>query len=235
MRGTLFLDEVGELPLAMQAKLLRVLQEREYEGVGDPRPRKADVRIVAASHRDLKQDVVAGRFRQDLFFRLAVFPLEVPALRERREDIGPLAAHFVAAAAQRLGKPVPRLTRAAVQSLEQYDWPGNVRELQNVIERAVILAREGPLRFELPEADERAPQPPLRTARAQLPAAAAGGAEPFESREAWRRRERETIVAALLRSEGRVFGPRGAAALLGMPPTTLASRLKALQIPKRPR
>ncbi|MBL8843948.1 MAG: sigma 54-interacting transcriptional regulator [Planctomycetes bacterium] len=236
-RGTLFLDEVGELPMAMQAKLLRVLQEREYERVGDPRPRKADVRIVAATHRDLKQDVAAGRFRQDLFFRLAVFPLEIPPLRERSEDVGPLAAHFVAAAARRLGRAVPRLTRGAVESLERYDWPGNVRELQNVVERAVILAQGGPLRFELPEAAaSRSPKGRLdQGARPERDEAREESSDqPLESREAWRRRERDAIVAALARSGGRVFGPRGAAQLLGMPPTTLASRLKALQIPKRP-
>jgi len=228
--GTLFLDEVAELPPPMQAKLLRVLQEREYERVGDPRPRKADVRVVAATHRDLRREVEAGRFRQDLFFRLAVFPLDVPPLRERRDDVGPLAAHFVAAAARRLGARTPRLTRGAVESLERYDWPGNVRELQNVVERAVILAQGGPLRFDLP-----APASPSRS----RPRDAANGSDvtsdapSLETRDEWRHRERRSIEAALARTNGRVFGASGAAALLGMKPTTLASRIKALGLSRR--
>ena len=147
--GTLFLDEIGEVPLAMQAKLLRVLQEQELERIGDTRTRKINVRIVAATNRDLKKEVDTGRFRQDLFYRLSVFPIEVPPLRERREDIPPLAAHFVRQSARRMNRPDLRITQAALSELAAYDWPGNVRELQNTVERAVILSRGGPLRFDL--------------------------------------------------------------------------------------
>ncbi|HRC44725.1 MAG TPA: sigma 54-interacting transcriptional regulator, partial [Nitrospira sp.] len=144
-RGTLFLDEIGEVPLPMQAKLLRVLQEGEFERVGDTRTRKVNVRIVAATNRDLKREVEAGRFREDLFYRLSVFPIHIPPLRERREDIPALARHFIARSAQRLNRRTPRLTPAVSSLLVGHDWPGNVRELQNVVERAVILAQGGPL------------------------------------------------------------------------------------------
>jgi len=220
--GTLFLDEIGELPLAMQAKLLRVLQEHEIERVGEARPRKVNVRVVAASNRDLKQEVDAGRFRQDLFYRLSVFPIEVPPLRKRREDIPPLALHFARAAAKRMNRPVPRLTRAQAEELAAFDWPGNVRELQNAVERAVILSQGGPLRFELAgtRADESPqPGPPI-------------SATPILTRDALKRRERESIFAALKQSGGKIFGAGGAAKLLGMKPTTLASRIKALGINK---
>src|SRR5258705_249304 len=126
--GTLFLDEIGEVPLAMQAKLLRVLQEQELERVGDTRTRKVNVRVIAASNRDLKREVDEGRFRQDLFYRLSVFPIEVPPLRERREDIAPLVAHFVKQSARRMNRPEPQLSKAALDRLDSYDWPGNVRE-----------------------------------------------------------------------------------------------------------
>jgi transcriptional regulator with GAF, ATPase, and Fis domain len=220
--GTLFLDEIGELALPLQAKLLRVIQDGNYERVGDARTRRADVRLVAATNRDLVREVEAGRFRQDLYFRLSVFPIEVPPLRARPEDIGPLALHFARAAARRHGSSCSRLGRAALADLEGYSWPGNVRELQNVVERATILAGRGPLRFELPQAspaDAKVSRPP-----AQPPVDA------IETRGALKQRERDTIVAALARSGGRIFGPKGAAVLLGMPPTTLASRVKSLGI-----
>ena len=143
--GTLFLDEVGEIPLELQSKLLRVLQERSYERVGEEKTRSADVRIVAATNRDLKKEVAAGRFREDLYYRLNVFPLRVAALRERKEDIPLLAAHFVELLVKELGLPNPRLTRAGIEALQGYDWPGNIRELRNVIERAVLFAQGGPL------------------------------------------------------------------------------------------
>ena len=148
--GTLLLDEIGEVPLAMQAKLLRVLQEQELERVGDTRTRKVNVRVIAASNRDLKKEVDEGRFRQDLFYRLSVFPIEVPPLRERREDIGPLVAHFIRQSARRMNRPEPQVSKTALDQLAAYHWPGNVRELQNTIERAIILWREGPLTFDLP-------------------------------------------------------------------------------------
>jgi transcriptional regulator with GAF, ATPase, and Fis domain len=219
--GTLFLDEIGEVPLAMQAKLLRVLQEQEIERVGDTRVRKVNVRIVAATNRDLKKEVAAGRFRQDLFYRLGVFPLEVPPLRERSEDIGPLAAHFVGLAAKRMNRPVPRFTKAQAGELAAHDWPGNIRELQNTVERAVILAQNGPLQFELPQT--------------AVPHPVSNKATPCEAlsiltREDWKRAERESIDAALKQCGGKVFGPGGAAELLNMKPTTLASRIKALAV-----
>ena len=148
--GTLFLDEIGEIPLELQSKLLRVLQEKRYERIGEDRTRCADVRIVAATNRDLQKEVAAGRFREDLYYRLNVFPLKVAALRERKEDIPLLATHFVELLAKDLGCPKPRLTRAGMETLKSYDWPGNIRELRNVIERAVILARGGALEFDLP-------------------------------------------------------------------------------------
>jgi transcriptional regulator with GAF, ATPase, and Fis domain len=220
--GTLFLDEIGELPLAMQSKLLRVLQEQEIERVGETQPRKINVRIVAASNRNLKSEVDAGRFRQDLFYRLSVFPIEVPALRERRDDIGPLALHFVRQTAAKMNRPTPRLTQGHVDQLSAYDWPGNIRELQNAAERAVILSQGGPLRFDLPS-----PEMPRHTTQ---PIAVG---DPVPTRNELKRRERESIEAALAITRGKIFGPGGAAELLGMRPTTLASRLKALGIEKR--
>lgn len=220
--GTLLLDEIGEIPLVMQTKLLRVLQEQELERVGDTRTRKVNVRIIAATNRDLKREVEAGRFRQDLFYRLSVFPIEIPPLRERREDVVPLANHFVEQAARRLNRPVPRVAAAALPELAAYDWTGNVRELQNAVERAVILSQGGPLSFDL-----ACPARPTRNL-----AAHAATAE-ILTRDELKRRERESIIAALARSGGRIFGADGAAELLGMKPTTLASRIKALGLDRR--
>jgi PAS domain S-box-containing protein len=222
--GTLFLDEIGELPLAMQAKLLRVLQEHEIERVGETRPRKVNVRIIAASNRDLKDEVEAGRFRQDLFYRLSVFPIEVPPLRQRREDIPQLASHFVRVTAKKMNQAPLRLTKAHAEQLASHDWPGNIRELQNAVERAVILAHGGPLRFEF--------------STKAVSRSSAVNESPKEStelltREAWKRRELESITKALQQSGGKIFGPGGAAELLGMKPTTLASRIKALGLNRR--
>ena len=221
--GTLFLDEIGELPPPMQAKLLRVLQEGEIERVGDVRTRKVDVRIVAASNRDLKREVQAGRFRQDLYYRLGVFPLEIPPLRERREDIPPLAIHFAGQASRRMRRSVPRITPSTLNQLSRHDWPGNVRELQNAVERAVILSTDGDLRFDVAS---RAAEPATDIG----PAPAEAGS--VLTREELRRRERESIVTALRRTGGKVFGPGGAAEMLGTKPTTLASRIRALGISK---
>jgi formate hydrogenlyase transcriptional activator len=216
--GTLFLDEIGEVPLAMQAKLLRVLQEHELERVGDTRTRTVNVRIIAATSRDLKKEVDTGRFRQDLFYRLSVFPIEIPPLRERRDDIPPLAAHFVRQSARRMGRPPPRVTQSTMSQLTSYDWPGNVRELQNAIERAVILTHDSQLQFDwLPIAK---PTPTVSPAPADTPAVC--------TRVELKKRERENLEAALAQTGGKVFGPAGAAALLGMKPTTLTSRIKAL-------
>ncbi len=222
-RGTLFLDEIGEVPLAMQAKLLRVLQEQEVERVGDPRPRRVNVRIIAATNRNLKAEVEAGRFRQDLFYRLSVFPIECPPLRERREDIPRLAAHFIKIAAQRMNRRPPKFTQAAARQLAAYQWPGNVRELQNAIERAVILSQGGPLVFDLLPAVSR-PLP--------VPTSLTIGTPVF-TRADLKQRERESIAAALAQTGGKVFGPDGAAALLDMKPTTLTSRIKALGLRRK--
>jgi len=230
--GTLFLDEIGEVPLAMQAKLLRALQEREIERIGDTRPRKVDVRIVAATNRDLKREVDTGRFRQDLFYRLSVFPIDNPPLRERREDIPALAQHFVQAAAQRFRVRPPRLTNKAIRQLSEERWPGNVRELQNLIERAVILSQGGPLQFDalLPAANplEHSDSASMPMAVVSEPPATGVRNFAISTRTELRQRERESIVAALAQTNGRVFGPHGAAVILGMKPTTLASRIKAL-------
>ena len=226
--GTLFLDEVGEIPLAMQAKLLRVVQEREFERVGDGKTRRVDVRIVAATNRDLQAEVDAGRFRQDLYYRLGVFPIELPPLRERTADIAPLAEHFLRSAGKRGGK-APRLDRQALRQLEAYAWPGNVRELQNAMERARIVAADGALRFDGLGAVAERPGAAKRKVAAQ-PAAAP---EAVKTREQLRNEERANLEAALAAAGGKVFGPGGAAQLLGMKPTTLASRLKVLGIVRR--
>ncbi len=218
--GTLFLDEIGEVPLAMQTKLLRVLQEQELERVGDTRTRKVNVRVIAASNRDLKRAVDEGRFRQDLFYRLSVFPIEVPPLRERREDIPALVAHFVRQSARRMNRTEPQISRASLNQLTAYQWPGNVRELQNLVERAVILWRKGPLTFDLPAS----PPKPVNREPAN------GG---LVTRDVLKRQERETIVDALKRANGKVSGPGGAAELLGMKPSTLSSRISSLGINRR--
>ena len=221
--GTLFLDEIGEVPLPMQAKLLRAIQEREFERVGDTRTRHVDVRILAATNRDLKREVDAGRFRQDLYYRLSVFPLHIPPLRERREDIPKLAVHFIAQSAKRMNRQAPRLTRAALSQLAGHDWPGNVRELQNVVERAVILSQGRTLDIHLQ------PSPSLQTG---TPPPVIPSATRLTTREELKRQERENIAQALRLRKGKIFGPNGAAVLLGMKPTTLASRIKALGIKK---
>jgi transcriptional regulator with GAF, ATPase, and Fis domain len=224
--GTLFLDEIGEVPLAMQAKLLRALQEQEIERVGDTRSRKVNVRIIAATNRDLKKETAAGRFRQDLFYRLSVFPIEVPSLRDRQEDLPILAEHFVQAAARRLQMRTPKIAVSALRALEQHTWPGNIRELQNALERAVILGQGGPLRaenlgFSFPAMQTPA-SGPNGPAKNELPPTA------VLTRAELRQREAQNIAAALRETGGKVFGMNGAAQLLGMKPTTLASRIKAL-------
>jgi transcriptional regulator with GAF, ATPase, and Fis domain len=222
--GTLFLDEIGEAPLAMQAKLLRVLQEQELERVGDTRTRKVDVRIIAATSRDLKKEVDAGRFREDLFYRLSVFPIQIPPLRERRDDIPPLAAHFVKQSARRMNRPTPRITQATIRQLTAHDWPGNVRELQNAVERAVILSQSGVLRFEL--AESIAIDAPLAPTHPLSKSA-------LLTRDELKRQESDSIATALKQTGGKIFGPGGAAELLGMKPTTLASRIKALGLQRK--
>jgi transcriptional regulator with GAF, ATPase, and Fis domain len=222
--GTLFLDEIGEVPLAMQAKLLRVLQEQELERVGDTRTRKINVRIIAATNRDLKKEVEAGRFRQDLFYRLSVFPIEVPPLRARRDDIPPLVGYFLEQGARRLNRPAPRISQAAMSQLTAQDWPGNVRELQNTVERATILSRGGPLHFDMAGPNVSG-APPAHTHVASKSV--------LMTRDELKRQERNGIAAALKQTGGRIFGPGGAAELLGMKPTTLASRIKVLKLNRK--
>jgi PAS domain S-box-containing protein len=222
--GTLFLDEIGEVPLAMQAKLLRVLQEQELERIGDTRTRKVNVRVIAATNRDLTREVDEGRFREDLFYRLRVFPIEVPPLRERREDIASLAAHFIRQSAQRMKRPEPQIAKEALMQLSGYDWPGNVRQLQNVIERSIILWQGGPLTFDLPvsRATENSSDRVLPAAKPAL-----------LTREEVKRQERDAITAALKQANGKISGPGGAAELLNMKPTTLTSRISALGIDRK--
>jgi transcriptional regulator with GAF, ATPase, and Fis domain len=226
--GTLFLDEIGEVPLELQGKLLRVLQEKRFERVGEDRTRQADVRIIAATNRDLKKEVVAGRFREDLYYRLHVFPIQVATLKERREDIPLLAKHFVDLSVKELRCPKPRLTRAGITQLQSYDWPGNIRELRNVIERAVILARGGVLTFKLPvTASSPTPPRPASSSDDQT--------EPgFLTEVEMLNRERENLLAVLTKAGWKIKGPGGAAELLGVKPTTLLSRMKKMGLKKRP-
>jgi transcriptional regulator with GAF, ATPase, and Fis domain len=218
--GTLFLDEIGEIPIDMQAKLLRVLQEGELERIGEERTRKVNVRIIAATNRDLKAEAEAGRFRQDLYYRLSVFPLELPALRKRLEDLPLLAEHFLSRFARQLGRPKLKLTMANIQDLQRYSWPGNVRELQHVLERACIVSERGRLKFDhlIDSTASLADNPSSSTDDRILTAT--------ELRDL----EAHNIRVALTRTSGKIYGPQGAAALLNMKPTTLTSRIKALGI-----
>jgi DNA-binding NtrC family response regulator len=218
--GTLFLDEIGEIPLELQGKLLRVLQEKCYERVGEDRTRRADVRIVAATNRDLKKEVAAGRFREDLYYRLNVFPINVAPLRERKEDIPLLAAHFVELAVKELECVRPRLTRAGIETLQNYDWPGNIRELRNVIERAAIFAQGGAFEFDLPISGSD----PARFE----PVDHEGAEQEFLTEAEMRRRERENLFAVLRKTGWKIKGVDGAAELLGVKPTTLISRIEKM-------
>ena len=222
--GTLFLDEIGEIPLEMQGKLLRVLQDGEFERVGEAKTRKADVRIIAATNRNLKAEVEGGRFRQDLYYRLNVFPIEVPPLRHRGEDTRLLATHYLERAVRKLSRGPRSLTAQDATRLLSYDWPGNVRELQNVIERAVITNRGGPLSFDLPSPEESVPSAPESAVNTEV-----GVVSDAEMR----RRERDNLLNALEQTNWRVYGPEGAAARLGVKATTLASRMKKLGLGRR--
>jgi PAS domain S-box-containing protein len=229
--GTLFLDEVGEIPPDMQAKLLRVLQEGEFERIGDDRTRKVDVRIVAATVRDLAAEVQAGRFRRDLFYRLSVFPIEVPPLRDRPDDIVPLAESFLGSVSRAAGREGLELTAAHRVALLDYAWPGNVRELHHVIERAVILSPTPPLRLELglPMMNQ-VPGPPSSVQSSPRLRASSGA---ILTDDELRKLERDNLVAALDAASGRVAGDGGAAELLGVNPSTLRDRMKALGIGRR--
>jgi len=223
-KGSLFLDEVGELPLDLQVKLLRVLQEGEFEPVGSSRTRKVDVRVIAATNRELEKEVEAGRFRGDLYYRLNVFPIGVPPLRDRKEDIPLLAETFTRRISAKVGRRIEALSAQDVRRLQASDWPGNVRELQNVIERAVITAREG--RLNLDRALPSTAGTPAPTARSDPE----GHLRTSQEMEAL---ERGNMVLALERAQWKISGDEGAAALLGLKRSTLSSRMRALGI-KRP-
>jgi formate hydrogenlyase transcriptional activator len=215
-QGTLFLDEIGEMPLELQPKLLRAIQDQEIERVGGNRTIRVDIRFVVATNRDLKAMVDTGRFRADLYYRLHVFPLSVPPLRERREDIPLLTRYFVQKYAQRMKRRIDTIPSAALAALNRYDWPGNIRELQNVIERSVILTQGSVLRIALPDTP-----------------AAVGGAPPARTSASALAGERERILRALKEAHGVVGGPDGAAARLGLRRTTLQSRMKKLKISRQ--
>jgi PAS domain S-box-containing protein len=225
--GTIFLDEVGEIPLDLQSKLLRVLQESEYERVGDDRTHSVNVRVVAATNRDLERAVAEGRFREDLYYRLSVFPIDVPPLRERGDDVVQIASHFLERTCQEFGHRPLTLSRQQAALLKRYDWPGNIRELKNVIERAVILSRGKVLRLDLAMSDILI-----------APAAQDGDAGPgptgtqLLTDAALREIERKNTELALRLADGRVSGPNGAAKLLGVKATTLADRMKKYKIAK---
>ena len=217
--GTIFLDEVGELPPETQVALLRVLQEREFERVGGTQPVRVDVRIIAATNRDLKAATASGAFRQDLFYRLNVFPIDVPPLRERGDDILVLVEHLVQRYARIAGKNIRSIDKNTLELFESYDWPGNIRELQNVIERSVILTSGDILRVD-------------ESWLSKKPSQHSNSVEVSNVRGSDRDEERKIIEAALRGSRGRVSGPLGAAAKLKVPPTTLENKIKALNIRK---
>ena len=214
-RGTLFLDEIGDIPVELQPKLLRVLQEQEFERLGSTRTQRVDVRLVTATNRDLAQLVEAGRFRADLYYRLNVFPITVPPLRHRPEDIPPLVRHFVRHYARHLHKRIDAIPAEAMEALTHYPWPGNVRQLQNVIERAVILSPDPVLRLPLAELT-----PPVRGV-------------PSRGR-TLEEVEREHILKTLRDTHGVVGGPQGAAARLGVKRTTLIYKMEKLGIARQP-
>ena len=223
--GTIFLDEVGEIPLQLQGKLLRVLQESEFEPVGDDVTRRVDVRVIAATNRNLEQLIVNGEFREDLFYRLSVFPIDVPALRERGEDIVQLAQHFLEQTCTDFGREVLTLTRAQTANLRAYRWPGNIRELKNVIERAVILSTGKVLRLDLS-------MPGLKADIDAVADAAVANNEVLNEKD-MREFQKNNVVKALKQTNWKVSGAGGAAELLGLRPTTLADRIRTLKI-RRP-
>ena len=216
--GTIFLDEIGELPQETQVALLRVLQEHEFEPVGAARPVKSDVRVICATNRDLPSAIETGAFRSDLFYRLNVFPIEMPSLRERREDIPILVDYFIDRFARSSGKRIRRVSRKSLQMLQSYAWPGNIRELQNVIERSVIVCDTEEFAIDESWLPQASTQP-------------AGGTSTV-LRHPSEAETRRMIEVALAESKGRVSGPSGAANKLGIPPTTLDSKIRTLRIDK---
>jgi transcriptional regulator with GAF, ATPase, and Fis domain len=227
--GTIFLDEIGELSLDLQAKLLRVLQEGEFESVGSSQTRRVDVRVIAATNKDLQSEVSAGRFREDLYYRLSVFPLNVPPLRQRSDDIGILAEAFVRSFCTKAACAPLELTPDGIRRLRAYNWPGNVRELRNVVERALILSRGQTLNF-----DEILPPATVQTSKLDLSNADSPPPRTTPRTEGeLRELERANIVQALEQSGWKISGESGAARALGLAPSTLASRMKSLGI-RRP-
>jgi transcriptional regulator with GAF, ATPase, and Fis domain len=224
--GTLFLDEVGEIPLSQQGKLLRALQEGEFERVGDHKTIKVDVRVVAATNRDLMEEIKAGRFRQDLYYRLSVFPVEVPPLRERVEDITPLAQHFLKLICRDLGRETLRMTQQDVSLLEKQFWPGNIRELKNVIERAVISSSGDRLHLDIAVPDTSREKP-------QATQKSVSELSEFVTAAEFKQLEKANIAKALEHAGWKTWGPDGAAALLGIKPSTLAYQIKKLGILRR--
>ena len=222
--GTIFLDEIGEIPMELQGKLLRVLQESEFERVGDDVTRSVDVRVVAATNRDLEQLIVDGEFREDLFYRLSVFPVDVPPLRERGDDVIQLAQHFLEQTCKDFGRELLSLTRAQIANLKAYDWPGNVRELKNVIERAVILSPGKVLRLDLSMPGVAPPD------MGEVVAAPAD--DEVLTEKDMREFQKANIVRALKQANWKVSGTGGAAELLGVKPTTLADRVRTFKIKK---
>lgn len=220
-KGTLFLDEIGEIPLELQAQLLRVLQEGEYERVGEEKLRKVDVRIIAASNRDLQKEVEAGRFREDLYFRLNVFPIIVPPLRTRKEDIAPLANHFLERYAADTSGPPLRFSPEQIAELVAYEWPGNVRELQNVVERFAISSTVGSAQLQLLNGNSTKSAPGVCSAHS---------ADSFLTEQDMIQLQIQNIEKVLARCNGKIYGEDGAAALLGLKPTTLVARIKKLRI-----
>jgi transcriptional regulator with GAF, ATPase, and Fis domain len=217
-KGTLFLDEVGDIPSALQPKLLRVLQEQEFERLGSGRTHKVDVRLVAATNRDLLKMVARGQFRSDLYYRLNVFPIVLPALRERREDIPALVTHFVKMFSRRMGKQVPSIPPETMAAFQSYSWPGNIRELQNLVERAVILSRDGMLLNPLYKKQTELMIPSLHRTRT------------FQSLITLEDSDRALILETLEQAGWIVGGPRGAAAKLGLKRTTLLAKMRRLDI-----
>jgi transcriptional regulator with GAF, ATPase, and Fis domain len=222
--GTLFLDEVSEIPIELQSKLLRAIQEGEFERIGSDKTLRTDVRLVAATNRNLSEEVRRGRFREDLYYRLNVFPITLAPLRERKADIPALAAHFLDRACKEFKKPLCLMSGEAVASLKSYDWPGNVRELQNVVERGVIASRGSSIQFELPAASES----PERSLPLENSSPIQVRTE-LELRDA----ERANVLSILTKTRWKVYGRGGAAELLGIKPGTLAARMKKLGL-RRP-
>ena len=213
--GTIFLDEIGDLPSETQNTLLRVLQEHEFERVGGTQTIRADVRVIAATNCDLMSAMTAGTFRSDLFYRLNVFPIETPSLRERKEDIPMLVEYFIDRYASKAGKEIKSINKKSVELLQRYSWPGNIRELQNVIERGVIVCETETLVID----ENWLPRNAVKTPPLSRPLS-----------EELRAQEKERIEAALTESRGRVSGASGAAAKLGIPPSTLDSKIRSLKI-----